>query len=845
MAFPGEAAFVHSPDLDRLTYPPASPFKTRRAGRARDIISSVGLLSRPNVREVAPPPASRKELERFHLPGYLDELIRSAESGRASPAGIEMGLGTPDCPVFPDMYDYPALATGATMTAARLVMEGAARSAFNPSGGFHHAGPARAAGFCYMNDVALACLLLADAGRRVLFLDLDVHHCDGVQNAFYRSSRVMTVSLHESGRALFPGTGFEDEIGEGAGEDGMKDQAPAYDNDWMRTYADMLVSPADAIAKIHGGERIFVGTGCAQPVVLLRALAARAQFLPDTEIVNLLALGDTPYVDQACAASFRVNSLFISERVRPLIQEGLGDYTPIFLSDIPRLFESGRLPLDVALISVAPPDGRGMCSLGVSVDIVRSAAENAGLIIAQVNSKMPRTLGESMIHVHDIDYMVAGDEELPEIPQSRPSDDIRRIGEYIAALVDDGSTVEFGIGQIPQAVMEFLKGKKDLGIHTEMFTDSLIDMIECGAVTGRYKTLDRNRVVASFCLGTKRLYDYIHDNPVFSFHPTEYVNDPFVIAQQHKMVAINVALEVDLTGQVCADSIGTRFYSGIGGQVDFNRGASRSKHGKAIIALPSTAQDDSVSRIVCRLSPGAGVVTTRGDVHYVVTEHGVAYLHGKSVQERVIALISIAHPKFRAQLLEEAIAARFLRPEMADVEGKIVVSPPEIRSRFLLDDGTEINVRPIRPTDMPLTKDLFYALSQETIYYRFMSRAKHITHKEIRDFVFIDHRHDTAIVATLPAAHGEDIIAIGRYYLDPTTNRAEVAFVVHDKWQNRGIGTFLMRYLVSIAKRHGIGGFTAEVLRDNRAMQTVLNKCGCKVTSKLEEGVYSYQLDFE
>jgi len=301
----------------------------------------------------------------------------------------------------------------------------------------------------------------------------------------------------------------------------------------------------------------------------------------------------------------------------------------------------------------------------------------------------------------------------------------------------------------------------------------------------------------------------------------EYVNDPALIAQHDRMVAINVALEVDLTGQVCADSLGTRFYSGIGGQVDFNRGAARSHEGKAIIALPSTARNGTISRIVSRLSAGAGVVTTRGDVHYVVTEYGVAYLHGKSVQERTIALISIAHPKFRALLLKEAIEAKFLRPELADVEGKVVIGPKEFRTTHVLRDGTQINVRPIHPTDEPATVDLFYALSQETMYYRFMSRTKHIPRKEFQDFVFIDHRKDIAIVATIPEAHREDIIAIGRYYLDEKTNMAEVAFVVRDEWQNRGIGSFLLKHLATIAKRNGIQGFTAEVLRANRAMQQV------------------------
>jgi GNAT superfamily N-acetyltransferase/acyl CoA:acetate/3-ketoacid CoA transferase beta subunit len=494
---------------------------------------------------------------------------------------------------------------------------------------------------------------------------------------------------------------------------------------------------------------------------------------------------------------------------------------------------------------VTPPDEHGYCSLGISVDIVKAAAENASLVIAEVNPKMPRTLGNSFIHVHDIDVLVPVESDLIEYVAPEPDEETCRIGEFVAGLVEDGSTVEFGIGQIPQAVIQHLKDKKDLGIHTEMFTDSLIDLVESGVVTGRMKSLDRNKIVASFCLGSSRLYEYIDNNPTFAFHPTEYVNDPFIIGRQNKQVAINVAMEVDLTGQVCADSLGSKFYSGIGGQVDFNRGAARSVDGKAIIAIHSTARNHTVSRIVTRLSPGGGVVTTRGDVHFVVSEYGVAYLHGKSVQERAIALISIAHPDFRGRLLKEAVEARYLRPEFAKVEGKLVIGPAELHTTRLLEDGTQVTFRPIHPTDEPLMLELFYALSRETIYYRFMSRSKQVPRSEIQNFVFIDHRTDVAIVCTVPEAHGEDIIAIGRYYLDEKSNMAEVAFVVRDDWQNKGIGTFLMKYLTQIAKRNGIRGFAAEVLRDNRAMQRVFHKSDYKVTSAPHDDVYSFVIEFQ
>ena len=617
-----------------------------------------------------------------------------------------------------------------------------------------------------------------------------------------------------------------------------------WDESWQDKYSDMIATPAEAVSRIRAGQRVFVGTGCAEPQELVRALGVRGHELSDTEIVHLLTFGEAPYAKRDLAECFRVNSFFIAENVRGIIQEGLGDYTPIFLSDIPRLFTSGELPLDAALIQVTPPDKHGMCSLGISVDIVKSAAENASLVIAQVNPQMPRTLGDSLLSVYDLDILVPTDTPLIEFQPPQTDEVTRKIGEFVAALVEDGCTLELGIGRIPQAVLEYLKQKKELGIHTEMFTDTIIDLVEAGVITGKKKTLDRGKVVASFCMGTRKLYDYIDGNPTFSFHPTEYVNDSYVISRQYRQVAINVALEVDLTGQVCADSLGTQFYSGVGGQVDFNRGAARCAGGKAIIALPSTARKGSISRIVTRLSPGAGVVTTRADVHYVVTEYGVAYLHGKNVQERAIALISIAHPDYRPALLKEAVEAKYLRPDLARMEGKLVVGPPDFRITHVLEDGTLINFRSIRATDVPRLRDLFYALSQETIYYRFMSHMTRMPRTQVQDFVYINHRTEVAIVGTITEADGETLIAVGRYYLDETTNMAEVAFVVRDNWQAKGIGSFLLSCLVGIAKRHGIRGFTAEVLRENQPMQAVLNRAPCQISTQLTDGVYSYRMDF-
>ena len=614
--------------------------------------------------------------------------------------------------------------------------------------------------------------------------------------------------------------------------------------DWKKRFNVITASVEGAVKSISPGNRVLIGTGCSQPSLLVKGMTDRAQDLADVEVIQLLTLGDAPYAKKELADSFRVNSFFVSESIRDSISQGFGNYTPIMLSDIPRLFSNGQIPLDVCLIQVSPPDDRGMCSLGISVDIIKAAVENSKIVIAQVNSRMPRTFGDSLINIYEIDILVPVDEPIMEIPAAAVDEDNKRICEHVAALIENGSTIQMGLGKVTQIVAGYLKDKKDLGIHTEMISDGIVDLVKSGAVTGRLKSVDQGKIVTSFCMGTKKLYDFIDNNEMFSFRRTEYVNDPMVIGQQNKMVAINAALEVDLTGQVCADSLGTQFISGIGGQADFNRGANRSNKGKSIVALPSTAKDGKVSRIVAQLTPGGGVVTTRGDIHYVVTEYGAAYLHGKSIQDRVMALISIAHPDFRAELLKKAIEYGYVVPRLAEVEGKLYVSPRDLTPTMLLEDGTKVKFRPIHPTDAPRMRDLFYRLSEGTIYYRFGWNMKQLPRKQIQDFVYIDHRNEVGIVGTIPEAGDEEIIAFGGYYLDKKTNRAEVALVVQDKWQNCGIGSFLIRYLARIAQKDGIRGFTAEIHTTNRTMQAVMHKLNGIVESSLSGNVYSMYSDF-
>jgi acetyl-CoA hydrolase len=423
---------------------------------------------------------------------------------------------------------------------------------------------------------------------------------------------------------------------------------------WQKIYESRIVTADEAVRNIKSGDRIFLTGNCSVPEILLGALVDYAPNLENVEICQALTIGPADYVKPDMVGHLRVNTMFISANIRKAVQEGRADFTPVLLSEFPLLFRRNVLPLDVALIHISPPDEHGFCSFGIEVGLTKSAAETARIIIAQVNQKMPRTLGDSFIHVSKLNYVVPVDYPLPELAMAHEgsSDVVEKIAGYIAELIPDGATMQLGIGAIPDAVLKYLFEKKDLGIHTELFSDGIIDLVDAGVLTNARKTLHQGKIIAGFLLGTQRLYEWVDDNPLIELHPTEYVNDPFVIAQNERMVAINSAIEVDLTGQVCADSIGHRLYSGVGGQLDFIYGASRSKGGAPIIALPSTARE--FSRIVATLKPGAGVVTTRNHVRYIVTEYGVADLYGKTIRERARCLIQIAHPKFRDELSFQA-----------------------------------------------------------------------------------------------------------------------------------------------------------------------------------------------
>jgi len=587
------------------------------------------------------------------------------------------------------------------------------------------------------------------------------------------------------------------------------------------SWRDKIKTAEAALAPIQSGQHVVVGSGAAEPQHLVEALSVRGAALADTEVLHLLTLGIAPYAASKFEGALRHNALFIGPNVRDAVLKGLADYTPCLLSEIPSLFRTGRLPVDVALIQVAPPED-GMCSLGIAVDIVKAAVECADYVVAQVNPRMPWTHGDSLVPVASIDAFVEFEEPLLELPPAETTAEALWIGRYVAHLVEDGATLQMGIGSIPDAVLAALGDKKDLGIHSEMISDGVLALLKKGALNGRRKTLHPGKIVASFCMGSRELYAAVDRDPRFEFYPSDYVNDPFVIAQNERMVAINSALQIDLTGQVAADSLGHRFYSGVGGQVDFIRGAARSQGGRSIIALPSSAKSGMISRITADLHEGTGVVTTRADVDFVVTEYGIASLKGKNIRERAVALIQIAHPKFRRGLIEDAKRLGYL--DMGHVF-------PEAAAPYMVELETkarfgdlDVFFRPLKPSDERRLKDLFYSQSAETTYMRYGIPLKRLSERQFQELVAIDYWNSMAVGAFVKEGRRERLVAVGRYYADPGATFAEAAFTVHDTYQGKGIGSFMANYLTWIARERGLEGFIAEVISLKPQMRHILKK---------------------
>lgn len=586
-----------------------------------------------------------------------------------------------------------------------------------------------------------------------------------------------------------------------------------------------VMSAEAAVENIRNGHRVFIGTGCGEPQHVIRAMV-EDQRLQDILAYQMLSSTFADYIDDPTFfRRFALKLFFISTSMRQAAFEGKIDYVPTYLSQIPKLFSSQRIGLDVALVQVSPPDRFGYCSLGVSVDITRAGMENAKTVIAQVNPRMPRTWGDSFVHVDNLDAIVVHEEPLVESPPVFKDEDVAaRIGFYVSQLVDDGATLQIGFGHLPNAILKYLDGKKDLGLHTQLITDGMLPLFEKNVITNRKKTLLADRVVASLCMGTRRIYDYVDNNPFFYFRSSEFVNDPTVIARNDNLVSISSALEVDLTGQVCTDSMGYRFYSGIGDQVDFLRGSSMSRGGFSIIALPSTAQKGRVSRIVPHLSEGAGVATTRGDVNFVITEYGIAELQGKGIYQRVMELAQIAHPRFREELVDFAKSRHYIFHDQLPPSSQDLLFLEEYKSTLKLSNGKTVEFRPLLPSDEFSYRNFFYSLQEETIYFRFFYRIKSFSHEMAqRQWASVDYHRNMSIIGLVQKGGHKEIMAIGSYAEDKES-QAEVAFVVREDFQGLGVGTALLEILERIAKKNGYRAFVASVLAENPAMIRVFKK---------------------
>jgi acyl-CoA hydrolase/GNAT superfamily N-acetyltransferase len=617
---------------------------------------------------------------------------------------------------------------------------------------------------------------------------------------------------------------------------------------WKKIYPEKFAEEEAVFSHIRRGDHIFVASGCGEPQYLVRAMVNYVESHPkaffDTEIIHVYSFGIAPYTDPKFKRNFRHNSFFIGNNTRGPVNQGLADYTPVSLSDVPALIRSGSVRIDVALVQTSLPDEHGYLSLGISVDMVKAATDKASMIIAQVNANMPRVHGDGFIHIKDVEFIIRHDEPLLELPGIELNETTQRIGNHVSRLVQDGDTIQVGYGGLPNAILANLFNKKHLGVHTELFSDGLMDLIKAGVIDNSQKTLSPGKTVAAFSMGKRETYEFLNDNPSILFRTIDWTNNPLNIARQVNMVAINSALEIDLTGQATSDSIGGTFYSGVGGHQDFMRGALLARGGRTILAMKSTAMNDTISRVVPSLRESAGITLNRGDVRYVVTEYGIAFLHGKNVRERAMSLISIAHPKFRPWLIEEAKKRGIIYRDQAFIPGKRGEYPENLETHRTTKTGLQLFLRPVKISDEPLLKDFFYSLSDRSLNRRFLSKRKDMPHERLQDFVIIDYTREVVILGVVGSAENELIVGVGQYGIDEESHTAEVAFAVRDDHHNRGIGQEMLSYLTYLAKREGLLGFTAEVLIDNKPMLHVFEKGGFDLKKKSDAGVYDLKMAF-
>ncbi len=593
---------------------------------------------------------------------------------------------------------------------------------------------------------------------------------------------------------------------------------PAPLNALLEPYADKVCDAAHAVAAIRNGEHVFVGTGCAAPRTLVQALECMPSPPADVELLHFFTIKAFEHdADGRCTTRFRHRSFFVGSDMRAAVKQGLVDYVPMSVARVPEMMALGRIPVDVALVQVSLPDAFGYVSLGVSVDIIPAAIARARLVIAEVNPNMPRSMGDSTLHISRIDYLVPVD--APITPFERipvQEENVQRIARYIAGIIDDGSTLQIGLGEVAHEALQYLTDRKDLGVHSDLISDAIIPLLINGSLTGARKTSKPFKIVASLALGSRALYDLIDSNPLFSFEPMDAVCNPVTIAAQHKMVAIAQAYSIDLTGQVCIDQFDGEFYSGIGSQGEFLRGASRSPGGKPIVCMTSTTEDGSQSRIRPALLAGEAATIARTDVHYVVTEYGIAYLFGKSIRERATALIELAHPQFRPELFAQAQALGYLSADQT--LQNLRAYPVEEELTVTLKDNRTVLLRPALSSDAQGIRDLFHHLSEADVYTRFFRHVRGLSNQEVQRLCNVNYENEVAFVAVAGPREAAEIVAQACYFINPTTNLADTAFMVHPDWQGSGLGTALQNCMAAHAKKRGLRGFVADVLPGNTRM---------------------------
>lgn len=610
----------------------------------------------------------------------------------------------------------------------------------------------------------------------------------------------------------------------------------------LAPYQDKIVTATEAVSGIAPGNRVFVGSASATPRSLVQALEELASPPPDVPLCYFLTQGVMHHENAVPKTRYRHRCFFVGSDIRSATAQGTADYVPISLAQVPQLIEIGRIPVDVALIQVSLPDEYGYVSLGVSVDVTSAAARKAKKVIAEINPNMPCTLGDTFLHIDKINQLVLVETPIIEY-QHPPADAVaEKIARYIASIIDNGSTLQIGIGRIPNETLKYLVDRRDLGVHTDVITDSIIPLIEQGIITGEQKSTHRGKIIASYCFGTRRLYDLIDHNPMFSFHPIEYVSNISLISQQKRMVSVTQAFAVDLTGQICADQFEGEFYGGVSTQPEFIRGAASSVGGKPIICLPSTTDDGKISRIRPILQAGEGVTIARSDVHYVVTEYGIAYLFGKSIRERTLSLIEIAHPEFRPWLLEEAKKLNYL--PQAQMLKSAVAYPVGEEKTVILKDGTSILIRPARASDVAGLQDIFYDMNKQDVYTRFFRHVKSLSASEAQFMCNVNYETDMAFLAVVGSRENEKIVGSSCYVGNLSTNTAEVAYMIRSEWQSMGIGKALQERMKEYAMAHGFRGFTGEILAGNNKMIDLAKKAGNDVSLKSEGTYYEFVILF-